>query len=147
MIEEIKEICKKVSEKLGKGYAECVYQEGVCVELRERKIKYSKEATLEIKYDGVSVGSVRADIIIEDKYIIECKAIESDLKINHVPQLICYMRLTGISEGIIVNFNQHPGKKPIDFIYAIKTTEDNIQVVLLVEPEKYLDFTINGNIL
>lgn len=120
---EITKFCEKVAQELGKGYAECVYQEALCVHLRSSGYRYSKEATLDIVYNEVNVGSVRADIIINDKknkYVIECKAIDANLRINYVPQILCYMRLTGINTGVMVNFNQNPNKPNVEYIYVTK---------------------------
>ncbi len=121
---DIKKFCENVSQELGKGYAECVYQEAVCVHLRSSGYKYSKEATLDIVYNEVNIGSVRADIIINDKKnkcVIECKAIDANLRINHVPQILGYMKLTKINKGILVNFNQNPSKPNTEYIYINKS--------------------------
>lgn len=126
MTESVIEYCKKVSKSLGKGYAECVYQEAICVHLRDDNISYSKESILPIVYKDIYIGNVRSDIILNDpKVVIECKAIDGNLKINHVPQLICYMRLMNINNGILVNFNQHPAKNLIEYIKVNKRDEDD----------------------
>lgn len=133
--------CKELSGILGKGYAECVYQEALCVNLRNANIEYSKESIIPILYKNINIGNVRSDIIINNKLksdniIIECKAIDGNLKINHVPQLICYMRLMNINHGILVNFNQHPGKTLLEYITVNKCDENTLEVVL--DNTKYL---------
>lgn len=104
---------------LGKGFAECVYQEAICVLLRQNNITYSKETTLTIPFHDCIVGNVRADIVLTD-YIIECKAIEASLRTSHVPQIIAYMKLTNKPFGFLVNFNQ-------------KTTNDLLETVFVEE--------------
>jgi GxxExxY protein len=137
--------CKEVSIKLGKGYAECVYQEAICVHLRNDDIKYSKESILPILYLDINIGNVRSDIIVNkindlENIIIECKAIDGNLKSNHIPQLICYMKLTDIKNGILVNFNQHPGKDLIEYIIAKKIDNNKIRA-RLSNKEYILDFS------
>lgn len=136
------EYYKKIGECLGKGYAECVYQEAICVHLRENGYTYSKESILPIVYKDVNIGNVRSDIIIGNKYIIECKAIDGHLKLNHIPQLVCYMNLTKIDNGMIVNFNQHPGKDLIEYIILTKRHSEND--ILATLNEKLYSISFNG---
>lgn len=104
---------------LGKGFAECVYQEAICVLLRKSGLVYSKESTIPIFFEECSVGNVRADIVLND-YIIECKAIEASLKTSHIPQLIAYMKLLKKPFGFLVNFNQ-------------KVTNDILETIFIEE--------------
>ena len=130
-MQSVEEICKKVGNNLGKGYAECVYQEGVCVLLRENGISYSKEVVLPIKYNNSVIGNVRADIILESEHlIIECKAIDSNLKPSHFPQIITYMNLMNYSDGMMVNFNQNPSKEMVEIANVNRLDENNYKVSL-----------------
>jgi GxxExxY protein len=142
---DINDICNIIGDELGKGYAECVYQEGICVLLRENMIVYSKEVVLPIKYNDTIIGNVRADIVLHDeKTIIECKAIDSNLKPSHFPQIITYMNLLGYKNGILVNFNQNPSKEMVE-IAKVKRLEHNKYVISLDETEYYL--TKSGKII
>jgi GxxExxY protein len=102
---------------LGKGFAECVYQEAICVLLRKHNIIYSKESILPILFQNCTVGNVRADIVLTD-HIIECKAIEASLRTSHVPQIIAYMKLTNKPFGILVNFNQKVTNDILETIFV-----------------------------
>lgn len=112
---------------LGKGFAECVYQEAICVLLRKNNIVYSKESTIPIFFEECSVGNVRADIVLSD-YIIECKAIEASLRTSHVPQIIAYMKLLNKPFGFLVNFSQKVTNDMLETIY-VEEYNDNYKVV------------------
>jgi len=102
--------------KLGKGFAECVYQEAVCVLLRKNNINYSKEFTIPIMFQDCNVGNVRSDIVLPD-YIIECKAIEASLRTAHIPQIIIYMKLLNKPFGFLINFNQKVVNEILEYVF------------------------------
>jgi GxxExxY protein len=142
---DIYDICEIVGDELGKGYAECVYQEGICVLLRENMLAYSKEVVIPIKYNNSVIGNVRADIVLNDeKSIIECKAIDSNLKSSHFPQIITYMNLLDYNNGVLVNFNQNPSKEMVE-IAKVKRLERNKYVISLDKIDYYL--TKSGKII
>lgn len=121
-----------VGNTLGKGYAECVYHEAVCVMLRKGGVSYSKEVPLAIKFLDTVVGNVRADLIIDNnQLVIECKATEATLKPSFVSQLVNYMEITGHCNGYLVNFNQHPQKEMVEVIFVKKHDNDTYQAVSL----------------
>jgi GxxExxY protein len=122
-MEKIIGFCKEVGDTLGKGLAECIYQEGICVLLRQNGIEYSKEVVIPITFKDISIGNVRADIMVDD-IIIECKAIDGNLKPSHLPQIINYMKKLDYNEGIIVNFNQNPSKDMVEIAVIRKDTTD-----------------------
>lgn len=108
---KIDSICNKVANVLGKGYNETIYQEAICTELRKTGMPYAKEVVLQVEYEGLFVGNVRADIILpRDSIVIECKAVDSELRDAHLPQIVAYMNILKYDHGVFVNFIQHPGK-------------------------------------
>jgi len=96
-----------VYNKLGYGFLESVYHNSMMIELKKLGLKCEKEKKIKVYYDGILVGNYAADIIVEDKVIIELKAI-SKLNSQHEVQLINYLKATGIKVGLLLNF----GKKP-----------------------------------
>ena len=109
--------CEKVMDTLGRGYTENIYHECLCALLRKNNINYSKEVVIPIeKFDSI-IGYVKADIII-DNLIIECKAI-NELQENYLPQIINYMELLKIYNGIFVNFVQNPSKSALQ-LYTVE---------------------------
>ena len=90
---------------LGYGFLEKVYQNALCYELEKNDIKFEKERKIEVKYKDRIVGEYYADIIVEDKVILEIKACEN-LCPEHEYQLINYLKATGIEVGLVLNFGE-----------------------------------------
>lgn len=94
-----------VYNSLGHGHKEEVYQKALAKELKEEEISYKREEKLPVKYKNEIVGSYRPDFVIEDKVIIELKAVEFMPK-SYEEQLIHYLKTTGFSLGLLVNFGR-----------------------------------------
>jgi len=96
----------KVSRTLGAGFLEKVYENALMIELRERGIKSESQAPIRVLYKDETVGEYFADILVEDKIIIELKAVENLSKL-HEAQILNYLKATEIQVGLLVNF-KHP---------------------------------------
>lgn len=88
---------------LGPGYLESVYKNAMLRELELNGLEATAEKSLTVKYKDVIVGEFQADIVVENKVIVELKAVETLHKIHEV-QLVNYLTATGIDSGILVNF-------------------------------------------
>lgn len=88
---------------LGPGYLESVYKNALMRELELNGLKATTEKSLTVYYKQAVVGEFQADIIVDNRVIIELKAVESLHKIHEV-QLVNYLTTTGIDSGILVNF-------------------------------------------
>lgn len=97
----------QVYNTLGYGFLERVYQKALLSELRKMGLICKEEYPVKVYYDEMQVGDYRADIIVDDKVIVENKASES-LCEEHEFQLINYLKATKIEIGLLLNF----GKKP-----------------------------------
>lgn len=93
----------KVSNTLGIGFLEKVYENALVVELRRSKILFEQQKMLTVHYEGETVGEYIADLIVEKEIIIELKAAKAIDNI-HQAQLINYLRATGLHIGLILNF-------------------------------------------
>lgn len=93
----------KVYNTLGAGFLESVYKHAFAIELEKAKLPFFAEAPISVYYDGMIVGSFFADIIVKGEVILELKAIEYIDKVHEV-QLVNYLRATGISIGLLINF-------------------------------------------
>ena len=89
---------------LGYGFLEKVYENSMIIELNKLGLNCRKQVPLKVYYDDVKVGDYFADIIVEDKVIIELKSIES-LNDVHLAQVITYLKLSGCKLGLLMNFN------------------------------------------
>ena len=97
----------KVYTNLGYGFLEKVYQNAMLIELNKNGLKAISQYPIKVNYNGVSVGEYFADIIVEDKVIIELKA-SANLVPENILQLQNYLKATNIEVGLLLNF----GKKP-----------------------------------
>ncbi len=111
--EELTEIIIKsfytIYNKLGYGFLEKVYENALLLELKNQGLNCSKQVPIEVYYDDTSVGNYFADILVEDKIILELKAGEGMLIEEHELQLINYLKATDKEVGLLLFF----GKKPI----------------------------------
>jgi GxxExxY protein len=96
-----------VYNELGYGFLEKVYENALFFELKQNGLKCIKQRPIKVYYKGKIVGEYFADIVVEDKVILELKATESILK-EHEHQLVNYLRSTDKNIGLLLNF----GKKP-----------------------------------
>lgn len=91
--------------KLGPGLLESAYHKALVHALNKKHLFVQSEVSINIEYDGIEIDTAfRADIIVNDKVIIELKSVES-LKELHYMQVLTYVRLANKKLGILVNFN------------------------------------------
>ncbi len=93
----------EVHKILGPGYLEAVYQAALAHELTLRGIRFEQFKRLPVAYKGVSVGDYEADFVVEDKVILELKAI-SALNATHEAQALNYLAATGLRLALLLNF-------------------------------------------
>jgi GxxExxY protein len=94
-----------VHKELGYGFVEKVYKNAFSIELQENNIKSAIEVPLKVLYHDRIVGDYFADMIVEDKIIVEAKAV-SELNSVHEVQLVNYLKATGLQVGLLINFGQ-----------------------------------------
>jgi len=126
----------EVNRILGPGFLEKVYEKALLIELRERGLKAENQVPINVKYKGADVGEYIADLLVEDKVIVELKTVESLTKV-HEAQLLNYLQATGIKIGLLVNFkNQKAEIKRMvlnlpeghDSFSSVKSTDENVRV-------------------
>ena len=95
----------KVHTGLGPGLLESAYEECLYYEMHKAGLKVKRQIDIPLSYEEVklSVG-FRLDLIVEDKVIVEVKAIEA-FKDIHTAQVLTYLRLTNYKVGLLINFN------------------------------------------
>ncbi len=97
--------CYQIHTKLGSGLFESVYEEVLCYELEKREINFSRQKAIPIIWDEVKLEiGFRADIIVENKVVLEIKSIEQVAPV-HQKQLLTYLKLTNLKLGLLINFN------------------------------------------
>jgi len=95
----------KVYNELGFGFLERVYENALLIELEEENLVCEKQKTLEVFYRERKVGNYFADILVENKVIVEIKACDTLIK-EHELQLINYLKATNIEVGLLLNFGK-----------------------------------------
>ena len=93
----------EVNRVLGCGFLEKVYENALLTELRSLGLKAESQVPIKVYYKNEVVGEYTADILVEEKVILELKTVEKLEKI-HEAQLLNYLKATGIHVGLLVNF-------------------------------------------
>jgi GxxExxY protein len=102
---EIVDAAITVHRELGPGLLESAYQTCLAHELRSRKLEVRCEIGLPLDYRGMQVAAgYRLDMLVEDKIVIENKAVDKVLPV-HAAQVLTYLRLTGCRLGFLLNWN------------------------------------------
>jgi GxxExxY protein len=96
-----------VYNNLGYGFQEKVYENSMMIELKSMGLFCIKQKAISVYYKGFIVGEYFADIIVENKVIIELKAAEGIVD-AHQAQLLNYLRATEIEVGLLLNFGKTP---------------------------------------
>ena len=95
----------EVHRQLGPGLLESTYQQCLAYELSQKGILFQIECPMPVEYKGVRLDcGYRIDIMVEDKLILELKAVD-EIKGIHKAQLLTYMKLAQIKTGLLINFN------------------------------------------
>ena len=94
----------EVHNTLGSGFLEAVYEKALLKELLLRGIRAEAQKAVKILYKGEDVGIYYPDILVEDRIILELKAVEQLGKL-HEAQILNYLKGTGLKVGILINFS------------------------------------------
>lgn len=100
----------KVHNTLGNGFQEVIYQRCLAIELERAGLSFARELAHSIYYDGINVGSRRADFVVEDRVIVELKA-TINLADVHLAQAKNYVVAYNKPVGLLINF----GAKSLQF--------------------------------
>jgi GxxExxY protein len=100
---KILEASFEVSRELGAGFLESVYEKALLVALQQKGINAVARVPLQVRFRGVTVGKFYADILVEEKVVVELKAVSRILP-EHKAQVINYLKATGIEIGLLLNF-------------------------------------------
>ncbi|MCQ2367478.1 MAG: GxxExxY protein [Kiritimatiellae bacterium] len=107
LLDEIRKIAYKVHVYLGNGYLEKVYEN--CLRHRLEKAGHKVEAQKNLKVydeDGYEIGDYYADLVVDDKVIIELKSVKT-IAPEHYAQILNYLKITGFGSGLLINFGSY----------------------------------------
>ena len=102
---KIIECAFKVHKNLGFGFLESIYRNALMIELSKAGLQADMEKKIRVHYDGQSIGDFVADVIVENKIILELKCIKQNNPM-HEAQLVNYLKATGIEVGLLINFGE-----------------------------------------
>ncbi|HHS98476.1 MAG TPA: GxxExxY protein [Chloroflexi bacterium] len=93
----------RVHRTLGPGLPERIYQRALAVEFGRQGIRFEREKPVEVFYAGVSVGTFYLDFLVEDRVIVELKALDQ-ISNDHYHQVISYLTALGREVALLINF-------------------------------------------
>ena len=105
--DKIIDLAFEVQRELGTGFLERVYENALIIALQEEGLVVEQQKQLDVYFRGHNVGIYIADLIVEEKIILEIKAIESISK-SHYAQLINYLKASLLEVGYVINFGNIP---------------------------------------
>lgn len=108
--EQIIKAVIKVHRTLGPGFLESVYQNSLLIELENQGLRIEAEKPIVVTYEGRPVGNHQLDLVVEERIIVELKAVE-DLSQAHYAQLRSYLKASRLETGLLINF----AKEKADF--------------------------------
>jgi len=100
----------KVHTTLGNGFQEVIYQRALVIEMEKQGLSFVREMEMEIHYEGVQIGTRRVDFFVEDKIMVELKALIR-MEDVHLAQAMNYCQAYNLPIGLLINF----GAKSLEF--------------------------------
>ena len=94
----------KVHSELGTGFNEGIYHNALKIALEDQRLKYQTEKNFNVLFRGQDIGRLRLDLIIEDKVIVEIKALTGSIPIVFELQVLSYLKASGYKIGLLINF-------------------------------------------
>ena len=94
----------KVHSKLGPGFNEIIYHNALKIALEQQGLKYQTEKSFNVSFQGKGIGRLRLDLVIDDKVIVEVKALTGNIPAVFELQVLSYLRASGYKVGLLINF-------------------------------------------
>lgn len=103
LTDKIIKLAIDVHKTLGSGFVEKIYQRALYLEFKKRGLRFNRESKISIIYRGANLGYEQVDFDIENKVLVEVKAV-SEINEIHIAQVISYLKVSGRKVGLILNF-------------------------------------------
>ncbi len=110
-----------VAHELGSGFIESVYEKALKIAMQEKGLQVKEQHPITVFFRGQDVGDFYADLFVEEKVIVELKAVKT-LAPEHQAQVINYLKASGIEVGLLINFG--PPKIEYKRLVRYKTNQD-----------------------
>src|SRR5687767_3722267 len=112
----------EVHKTLGNGFQEVIYQRALDIEMAQQGLNASREHEMDILYKGIKIGNRRVDFFVEEKVMVEIKAL-IELQDVHMAQAINYLEAYGLEVGLLLNF----GSRSLQFKRVMKPPRNRTQ--------------------
>ncbi len=109
----------EVHKALGNGFQEVIYQRALEIEMKMQGLNASREHEMDIFYKGIKIGNRRVDFFVEEKVMVEIKAV-IQLEDVHLAQAINYLEAYGLEIGLLLNF----GSRSLQFKRVMKPAKN-----------------------
>lgn len=111
----------KVHSVLGNGFQEVIYQRALAIEMTKQGLSFQREMEMAIFYDGINIGTRRVDFFVEEKIMVELKAITQLEEVN-LAQAMNYCQAYKLPIGLLINF----GSKSLEYkrVYNVNHPEN-----------------------
>jgi GxxExxY protein len=96
--------CFGVHRQLGPGFSERIYHNAIKLLFDREGLRYQTEKEFEVFYLDKKIGTFRADLVVEDRVIIEIKSLAGSIPVLFQNQLLSYLKASGLHVGLLVNF-------------------------------------------
>jgi GxxExxY protein len=110
----------KVHNTMGNGFQEVIYQRCMAIEMKKQGLNFVREQSMPIYYDNIKVGTRRVDFFVEDKVLVELKALIK-LEDVHLAQGLNYLEAFKLDVGLLLNF----GSRSLEFKRLFRTNNPN----------------------
>jgi len=104
LTEKIIACCFKVHSELGPGFNEKIYHNSLELALKEAGLSYQTEKQFDVHYKNEKVGSLKLDLVVENKVVVEVKAVAGYIPEVFKSQILSYLKITGMHVGLLINF-------------------------------------------
>jgi len=112
-----------VHSRLGNGFQEVIYQRALAIELKKKGLNFQRELEMPIFYDEYKIGTRRVDFLVEEKVMVELKAV-TQLEDVHLAQAINYLEAYHLEIGLLINF----GAKSLQFKRLINSKDHRLNL-------------------
>ena len=119
LTEKIIGVFYEVYNELGFGFLESVYREAMLIALRQAGLRVSAEVPVPVSFRGCLVGVFRADLVVEERVIVELKTSEGISK-AHEAQVLHYLRASAMEVGLVMNFGADARFRRVEMLNARK---------------------------
>jgi GxxExxY protein len=98
------EAALEVHREIGPGFGELSYENALAIELGLRRVPFVRQCGIRLQYKGCDIGEGRMDLLVGGQLVVELKAVES-LAPVHTAQVLAYLKASGLTLGLLINFN------------------------------------------